>query len=93
MVNRRELLGYIMNQLVSRTLEANKRARRKLQCILENDAGPQLRYMYLAQAGNELGKAQDALQEMQMIVAGHLPNIPDNVVERIGELLLAEAEQ
>jgi len=88
MVDRRKLLGYIMGQQVNLALDANRRARAKLRQVLENDIGPQLRYLYLAQAGNELGRTQDALQEMQLIVNGHLPDIPEDVLERIESLLI-----
>ena len=88
MVDRRKLLGYIMGQQVSLALDANRKARAKLRQVLENDIGPQLRYLYLAQAGNELGRTQDALQEMQLIVNGNLPDVPEDILERIESLLI-----
>jgi len=92
MVDRRKLLGYIMRQQVERAISANKVARKRLREILENNTGPQLRALHLAQVGNELGANLDALREMQLIVNGNLPDIPDDVMERI-ELLLTGVER
>ena len=91
-ITRRELLGYIMRQQVERAITTNGIARRKLRQILENDIGPQLRALYLAQVGNELGANLDALREMQLIVNGNLPVIPDDVMNEI-ESLLTGVEQ
>jgi len=91
-ITRRELLGYIMRQQVKRAITTNGIARRKLRQILENDIGPQLRALYLAQVGNELGANLDALREMQLIVNGNLPVIPDDVMDEI-ESLLTGVEQ
>jgi len=88
MVTRRELLGYIMRQQVERAISANGVARRKLREILENNTGPQLRALHLAQVGNELGANLDALREMQLIVNGNLPDIPEDVMARIESLLV-----
>ena len=86
--DRRQLLGYIMRQQVKRAIIANGMARKKLREILQNNAGPQLRALYLAQVGNEFGANLDALREMQLIVNGNLPDIPDDVMDEIESLLI-----
>ena len=86
--DRRQLLGYIMRQQVKRAITANGVARKKLREILQNNAGPQLRALYLAQVGNELGSNLDALRQMELIVNGNLPDIPEDVMERIESLLI-----
>ena len=87
MITRRELFGYIMRRETNRAIEAERDARKSLRSILENNAGPRMQALYLADAAIKLGTIQEALSEIREIINGNLPDIPEELFERIEELL------
>jgi hypothetical protein len=81
-MDRRKLLGYVMRQETRRAIEANKKARKALRSVLENELGPRLQAIYLAEAATELGINLEALAEIRAIVDGNV-DLPDDVIERL----------
>lgn len=70
MATPRKLDGSAMRQEVRKAVAANRKAREALRRILENECGPRLTALYLANAATQLGENLDALQEIERIIGG-----------------------
>jgi hypothetical protein len=70
---KRKAGGYIWNQMVNEAKQANERARRALQHIVDDRPGPTQTAIYIAEAALALGENRKALDGLEGIINGEQP--------------------
>lgn len=79
-----------MRQEVRRAVTAEKEVREALRSILNDNVGPRLQALYLAEAAVQLGTIQEALTEIHAIVAHNMDISDDDLLEKLERMFGAD---